>query len=61
MFSKDYNTAIFFNGEIFNHSELRKWMERFKILPNNSDTEVLLIGLSKYGESLLKNVTDNSH
>ena len=42
---------ILFNGEIYNHGELRKKLELdgVEFLSNHSDTEVLLNGLSKYG------------
>ena len=51
MFSKEYKTSILFNGEIFNHLELRAELEKEGLIfsSKNSDTEVLLLGLSKYG------------
>ena len=55
MISDKYKTILFFNGEIFNHNELRKELEKdgevFKT--NHSDSEVVLIGLSKYGEEYI--------
>ena len=40
-----------FNGEIYNHAELRKDLENqgLKFNTSHSDTETLLIGLSYYG------------
>lgn len=51
MISKEFETLILFNGEIFNHIELRKDLESKGIVFNSdhSDTETALIGLSYYG------------
>ena len=59
MFSSQFNTSIMFNGEIYNHKSLRHNLEgeNIKFKSKNSDTEVLLIGLSKYGLSFLENIT----
>lgn len=56
MYSEKYQSLILFNGEIFNHVELRKELESYgeKFYTKNSDTEVLLIGLSKFGIDYLK-------
>ena len=45
-----------FNGEIFNHGELRKDLEkkRIKFFTNNSDTETILNGLNYYGVSFIE-------
>ncbi len=58
MFSDDNLTSILFNGEIFNHRELRAEMESDGLVfrSNNSDTEVLLLGLSKYGKNFINRV-----
>ena len=50
VFSED-KTMIMFNGEIFNYKELKKNLirEGFKFNSQNSDTEVLLKGLTHYG------------
>ena len=58
MFSDKYLTSILFNGEIFNHNELRSEMEKDGLIfnSNNSDTEVLLLGLSKYGKEFMSRV-----
>ena len=58
MYSESSNTMILFNGEIYNYKELRRELEskgsRFNT--NNSDTEVLLIGITNYGLSFLQKV-----
>jgi asparagine synthase (glutamine-hydrolysing) len=58
MYSKEFNSLIMFNGEVFNHIELRRELESegFNFYSNFSDTEVLLNGLSKYGKSYLKKI-----
>lgn len=60
MFSKKFNTLILFNGEIFNHKELRKHILKsdntINFVSSNSDTEVLLIGLSLFGEKFIKSL-----
>ena len=55
MYSKEFNTMILFNGEIYNHRDLRKDLENkgIKFFTNHSDTEVLLNGLSFYGDDFL--------
>ena len=52
MSSKDKNYTIIFNGTILNSPELRKKLEEqgIKFYTNNSDTEVLLNILIKYGK-----------
>ena len=47
MFSRQFNTLIMFNGEIYNHRELRTELEKKKVDFNtsHSDTELLLNGL----------------
>lgn len=56
MYSDFFNTLILFNGEIFNHSELRTSLIKDNINFNSqsSDTEVVLNGLSKYGLSFIE-------
>ena len=58
MISKQFNSLILFNGEIFNHQDLRKELEKknIKFFTDHSDTEVLLNGLSYYGLEFLKKV-----
>ncbi len=51
MHSKEFNTSIMFNGEIYNHSELRNYLEKkgIRFYSDHSDTEVLLNGFSYLG------------
>ena len=58
MHSDKYNTSILFNGEIFNHSELRQQMflDGIKFNTKNSDTETLLMGLSVYGLKFVEKI-----
>ena len=57
MYEEILNTLIMFNGEIFNHQELKKEIldsnNGVTFKSANSDTELLLIGLSLYGESFV--------
>ena len=48
---KEYGTMVLFNGEIYNHKELRTVLEGkgVKFYSNHSDTEVVLNGLSTEG------------
>ncbi len=56
MISEEYRTSILFNGEIYNHKELRTYLEDLgiKFKSNHSDTEVALLGLSKFGVSFIE-------
>ena len=58
MFSKQFNSLILFNGEIFNHEQLRLELEKkgTKFFTDHSDTEVLLNGISLYGVDFLNKV-----
>ena len=58
MFSKQFNSLILFNGEIFNHQQLRLELEDkdIKFFTDHSDTEVLLNGISFYGLDFLNKV-----
>ena len=51
MYSKDFKTMVMFNGEIYNHADLRKDLQKQgqKFYTSHSDTETLLVGLSYYG------------
>ena len=51
MYSKEFNTMVMFNGEIYNHAELRYDLQKLglKFYTSHSDTETLLVGLSYYG------------
>lgn len=56
MFSLDNNFVIIFNGEIYNHLELReKYLLDIKF-NSTGDTETLLYGLIKYGEEFIHNL-----
>lgn len=56
MYSKDFNTMVMFNGEIYNHFELRQDLENqgLKFHTSHSDTETILAGLSYYGIDFVK-------
>ena len=58
MFSKEFNSLIMFNGEIYNHENLRLNLENegVKFYSDHSDTEVLLLGLSKHGLKFLDKI-----
>ncbi len=50
MFSNDNERILMFNGEIYNHIELRKTMEkRIAFNTDHSDSEVILNGISLFG------------
>ena len=52
--NEDKKIVITFNGEIYNHQELRKELiEKGHIFANNSDTEVLIHAYEEYGEDML--------
>ena len=55
MVSKKFKTMLMFNGEIFNHSELRNDLENegLKFETSHSDTEVILNGLSVHGKNFI--------
>ena len=55
MHSQTFDTDVVFNGEIYNHLELRKELEKkgVKFQSNHSDTEVVLNGLSYFGKNFL--------
>jgi len=55
MFMADGLLSIVFNGEIYNHSELRKELQALghSFESDHSDTEVLLVGFREWGESML--------
>lgn len=51
MISQKYKTMMMFNGEIYNYKELKADLIKkgIKFNSHNSDSEVLLLGLSHYG------------
>ncbi len=54
MFNETKDIAIVFNGEIYNHKELREELkEKGHVFANNADTEVLVHGYEEYGTELL--------
>lgn len=56
MHSEISNNLLMFNGEIYNHLDLRKELESVGAIfkTNHSDTEVILNGISKYGLSFIE-------
>lgn len=54
MWTHDGNLAILFNGEIYNHLELRRELERrgHVFLSDHSDTETLLYGFREWGPAI---------
>ncbi len=56
MYSGESTDLLMFNGEIFNHAELRKELESegIKFKTSHSDTEVILKGLSTYGPKFIE-------
>lgn len=54
LISNNKNFAMTYNGEIFNYSDLQKQLESKKIsIKNNTDSEVLLEGLTHFGEAFI--------
>jgi asparagine synthase (glutamine-hydrolysing) len=55
MYSNKFKTLLMFNGEIFNHRELRRELESegLEFKTSHSDSEVVLLGLSKYGTDFI--------
>ena len=51
MISEQFSSILMFNGEIYNHRELRKNLENENVefKSSHSDTEVVLNGISKHG------------
>ena len=58
MVSDEYKNLILFNGEIYNHRQLRIDMESngIKFKSSHSDTETLLNGLSIYGLDFINKI-----
>lgn len=54
MLSNDKKFAITFNGEIYNHLEIRKELENEFDYKGNSDTETILNGYRKYGKDIFQ-------
>ena len=54
MYNENKKIVITFNGEIYNHEELRKdLIEKGHTFANRSDTEVLIHAYEEYGEDML--------
>ena len=54
MFNEDRKIVITFNGEIYNHMELREELiAKGHTFANNSDTEVLIHAYEEYGKDML--------
>lgn len=54
MFNEDKKIVITFNGEIYNHMDLREDLTaKGHIFANNSDTEVLIHAYEEYGKDML--------
>jgi len=56
MLTEDSNYLVMFNGEIFNHPELRDELIKFgaKFITKNSDTEVVLNGFKYFGKNFVQ-------
>lgn len=53
LWNEQYELAVTFNGEIYNHAELRKSLENRHQFKSRSDTEVLVHGFEEDGADLL--------
>ena len=55
LFSDDRNLALVFNGEIYNHEELRHALEAkgHRFVTDHSDTEVILRGYEEWGAAVV--------
>jgi len=56
MFSKDGRFVIVFNGEIYNHLDVRKSLLSKQVFKSSGDTETLLYGYIQYGIEILKHL-----
>lgn len=54
MQSADGDWTIIFNGEIYNHLDIRKKLERKYLFKSSCDTETLLYAFIEYGTDVLK-------
>src|SRR5664279_2096397 len=58
LFSDDKNLALVFNGEIYNHEELRHELEAKgrRFVTDHSDTEVILRGYEEWGPAIVEHL-----
>jgi len=55
MYNETSDVVIVFNGEIYNHMDLREdLLSKGHVFNNNSDTEVLIHAYEEYGEDMLQ-------
>lgn len=54
MQSADGNWTIVFNGEIYNHLDIREELKSKYVFKSSGDTETLLYAFIEYGENILK-------
>lgn len=54
MYSADGNWTIIFNGEIYNHLDIRKELDSKYVFKSSGDTETLLYAFIEYGVDVLK-------
>ena len=59
LYSDDGNLALVFNGEIYNHAELRRELEQRgrRFVTDHSDTEVILRGFEEWGRDVVDHLT----
>src|SRR3954447_9473092 len=59
LYSDDRNLALVFNGEIYNHAELRRELEARgrRFVTDHSDTEVILRGFEEWGRNVVDHLT----
>jgi asparagine synthase (glutamine-hydrolysing) len=59
LYSDDGNLALVFNGEIYNHAELRRELQAKgrRFVTSHSDTEVILRGFEEWGPSVVDRLT----
>jgi asparagine synthase (glutamine-hydrolysing) len=59
LYSDDGNLALVFNGEIYNHEELRRELEARgrRFVTDHSDTEVILRGYEEWGGDVVDHLT----
>ena len=59
IYSDDRNLALVFNGEIYNHAELRRELEQRgrRFVTHHSDSEVILRGFEEWGRNVVDHLT----